>query len=293
MRDAFRSRFGQRAWSGCVLALMLVVAAVLAVGPAVALIRLAQAPAKPPDVDVELVLAVDVSLSMDPEEQRLQREGYIGALLDPEIMKAIKAGQHGRIAITYVEWAGPDIQIHLLPWTIIDSPASAAAFTTDLQAKEYSRYRRTSISAALAFAARLFEANPYRGTRRVIDVSGDGVNNSGPPLAAIRERILEDGIVINGLPIVLRPTMGYSSWDLPNLDKYYANCVIGGPGSFMIPITKPEEFATATRQKLLQEISSLPAVPRAIPAQLLPPPPDGPGSGGYDCTLLERGVRRW
>ena len=180
-------------------------------------------------VDVELVLAVDVSYSMDPEEQRLQREGYIDALLDPEIMKAIKAGQHGRIAITYVEWAGPDIQIHLLPWTIIDSPASAAAFTTDLKGKEYSRYRRTSISAALAYSTRLFESNPYRGIRRVIDVSGDGVNNSGPPLAAIRERILEDGIVINGLPIVLRPTMGYSSWDLPNLDKYYANCVIGGP----------------------------------------------------------------
>ena len=294
MRAASRSRFWQRGSMACATALLLFLAAALIVGPALAVIRLAQAPAKQIEVDVELVLAVDISLSMDPEEQRLQREGYIEALLDPEIMKAIKAGQFGRIAVTYVEWAGPDIQIHLIPWRIIDSPASAKAFITELKGKEYSRYRRTSISAALDYSARLFDANPYRGARRVIDVSGDGANNSGPPLGAIRERVLGDGIVINGLPIILRPTMGYSSWDLPNLDRYYASCVIGGPGSFMIPITKPEEFATATRQKLLQEISSLPLTPRVIPVQMLPSPPgEGAGAGEYDCTLLERGIRRW
>lgn len=250
-------------------------------------------------VDVELVLAVDISLSMDPEEQRLQREGYVAALRDPEILKAIRAGQHGRIAVTYMEWAGPDIQIHLVPWRIIDSRESAEAFVAELSSKDYSRYRRTSISAALDYAVRLFDDNAFRAGRRVIDVSGDGANNSGPALLPIRDRIIESGVVINGLPIILRPTMGYSSWDLPNLDQYYANCVIGGAGSFMIPITKPEEFATATRQKLLQEISGLTPEPKVMHAQLGPPPFEmptgalGPGQGGYDCALLERGIRRW
>ena len=255
-------------------------------------------------VDVELVLAVDISLSMDPEEQRLQREGYIAALRDPEIIKAIRAGQHGRIAITYMEWAGPDIQIHLVPWRVIDGRDSAEAFVAELAGKEYSRYRRTSISAALDYSAGLFDDKAFQSSRRVIDVSGDGANNSGAPLTPIRDRIIESGIVINGLPIILRPTMGYSSWDLPNLDQYYANCVVGGPGSFMIPITKPEEFSTATRQKLLLEISGvtpgLGGEPGILRTQLGPPPVGSPipgspqtGSGGYDCALLERGMRRW
>ena len=247
-------------------------------------------------VDVELVLAVDISLSMDPDEQRLQRDGYIAALRDPEIIKAIRSGLHRRIAVTYMEWAGPDIQIHLVPWRVIDSADTAEAFTRELAAKEYSRYRRTSISAALEFSQRLFDDNRFNGTRRVIDVSGDGANNSGPPLLPIRDRIVNAGIIINGLPILLRPTMGYSSWDLPNLDKYYASCVIGGPGSFSIPITKPEEFATATRQKLLQEISGInPPGPRVIPTQLGSPRlGQGPQvSEEYDCQLLERGIRRW
>ena len=295
MRNAIRSRLGQHGLThGLALALLLTVSAVILIAPAMAIVRLAQVPGKTIDVDVELVLAVDISLSMDPDEQRLQREGYIEALKDPEIHKAIRAGQHRRIAVTYVEWAGPDNQIHLVPWRLIDGPASAKAFVEELQSKEYSRFRRTSISAALEFSARMFGTSPYRGIRRVIDVSGDGANNSGPALGPIRERVLADGIVVNGLPIILRPTMGYSSWDLPNLDKYYASCVIGGPGSFMIPITKPEEFATATRQKLLQEISSLPAVPRVISTQMLPPAGNNQaGEGDYDCTILERGIRRW
>ncbi len=287
----------------------------LASGPASAIKqRLAQgAGGGPLRVDVELVLAVDISMSMDPEEQRLQREGYIAALRDPEILKAIRAGQHGRIALTYMEWAGPDIQIHLVPWRVIDGRDSAEAFTRELAAKEYSRYRRTSISAALDYSSRLFDDNRLNGTRRVIDVSGDGANNSGPPLLPIRDRIVQSGVVINGLPIILRPTMGYSSWDLPNLDRYYANCVIGGPGSFMIPITRPEEFLTATRQKLLQEISGItpptrfaagsPKEPHEPPRKSdgmivprkvqLSPFPSGPGDGEYDCQLLERGIRRW
>ncbi len=296
-----------------VLVSAIVVPAMLAlavVGQASAVkLRLAQAGGSgggstPIAVDVELVLAVDISLSMDPEEQRLQRDGYIAALRDPEIIKAIRAGQYGRIAVTYMEWAGADVQIHLVPWRVIDGRESAEAFIAELAGKEYSRYRRTSISAALDYSMRLFDDTAFRSARRVIDVSGDGANNSGPPLTQIRDRIVEAGVVINGLPIILRPTMGYSSWDLPNLDQYYANCVIGGAGSFMIPITKPEEFSTATRQKLLLEISGLTPAPRIMRTQLGPPPygipsPGSPqfgnpgGGGGYDCALLERGMRRW
>jgi hypothetical protein len=280
------------------LAVMLIVAAVL---PASALRqRLAQSGAGAPvAVDVELVLAVDISLSMDPDEQRLQREGYITALRDPEILKAIRSGRHGRIAVTYFEWAGPDIQQLLVPWRVIADRASVEAFIGELSAKNYSRYRRTSISAALEYAERLFDDGAFRSERRVIDVSGDGANNSGPPLEPVRERIVQSGIVINGLPIILRPSLTYSSWDIPNLDRYYANCVIGGPGSFMIPITKPEEFATATRQKLLLEISGITPEPRVIPTQFGPPPAYGPPPrpGGadpaFDCALMERGIRRW
>lgn len=270
---------------------LLLAAICLAAIPAAALKqRLAQNGAGPIAVDVELVLAVDISLSMDPEEQKLQREGYIAALRDPEILKAIRAGQHGRIAVTYVEWAGPDIQIHLVPWRVIDGARTAEAFIAELEGKPYSRYRRTSISAALDFSARLFEESGFQGLRRVIDVSGDGANNSGPPLMPIRDRIVASGIVINGLPIILRPTMGYSNWDLPNLDRYYASCVIGGPGSFMIPITKHEEFASATRQKLLLEISNIVPPAKIMPTQLAPP---GSAEGDYDCQMLERGIRRW
>jgi hypothetical protein len=241
-------------------------------------------------VDLELVLAVDVSLSMDPEEQRLQREGYIAALRDPGIVKAIQAGQNGRIAVTYVEWAGPSITLQTVPWRLIDGPSTAAAFTAELASRDYGRYRRTSISGALEFANRLFGTAGYRGLRRVIDLSGDGANNSGPELEPVRQKVLASGAVINGLPIVLRPTTTWTPWDVPGLDRYYANCVIGGPGSFMIPITRLEEFLPATRQKLLLEISGLPTQPRMLHAQHA----EGPkGEAPYDCTLVELSIRRW
>ena len=251
------------------------------------------------DVDIELVLAVDISLSMDQEEQRLQRDGYIAAMRDPVILKAIQSGPHGRIAVTYIEWAGPSVQVHLIPWRMIDGPASANAFVEELASKPTSRYRMTSISSALEFSVQQFGAGPYRGVRRVIDVSGDGANNSGPPITPIRDRIVESGVVINGLPILLRPTTTWSSWDVPDLDKYYANCVIGGPGSFMVPITSREEFSSATRQKLLLEISNILALPRTIPAQMRDRPDDGQPRGqgapgaNYDCTGVERNMRRW
>ena len=264
--------------------------ALLVVGPSAAF---AQAPA---DVDIELILAVDVSMSMDPEEQRLQRDGYVSAFRDPNIIKAIKAGPHGRIAVTYIEWAGPANQQQLLPWTLIDGAPTAETFIAELTSKPYSRYRMTSISSALEFANHQFGTGPYRGVRRVIDVSGDGANNSGAPLAPIRDQLVASGVVINGLPIIMRPTMSWSSWDIPNLDRYYANCVIGGAGSFMVPITTREEFASATRQKLLLEISGIMTQPRIIHAQANGPDDGQTGrqpNGKYDCTVVERNFRRW
>ena len=248
------------------------------------------------EVDIELVLAVDISMSMDPEEQKLQREGYIAALGDPAILKAIQSGPHGRIAITYIEWAGPQLQIHLVPWRVIDGAATANDFIAELGSKPYSRYRMTSISSALEFANAQFGAGGFRGARRVIDVSGDGANNSGAPITQIRDQIVDSGVVINGLPIVMRPTTTWSSWDVPDLDRYYANCVIGGPGSFMVPITTREEFSSATRQKLLLEISGIMTQPRIIHAQANGPDDGQTGrqpNGKYDCTVVERNFRRW
>jgi hypothetical protein len=236
-------------------------------------------------VDLELVLAVDVSMSMDADEQRLQRAGYVAAFRDPDVLKAIQAGTHGRIAVTYLGWAGPQALTVLVPWRLIDGRETAEAFVTELSSKEFSRHYWTSISAALVFSHRQFGQSEYRATRRVIDLSGDGVNNSGPALAPVREAILQDGVVINGLPILLKLTTAVTPYDAPDLDRYYNDCVIGGPNSFMIPIKRREEFATATRQKLLQEIAGDFSAPRLWHVQL------GPAEGKYDCLILERRLR--
>ncbi len=242
-------------------------------------------------VDLELVLAVDVSYSMDLEEQRLQRDGYVAALRDPQILKAIQAGQHGRIAITYIEWAGWTAQQIVLPWTMIDSAAAADAVATLLSAAPISRYRRTSISGALKFSGEQFRQGGFAGTRLVIDVSGDGPNNSGPAVETIRAELLGRGVTINGLPIVVKPGAAGSMFDIDYLDEYYAQCVIGGPGSFMIPIREKSEFASATRQKLLLEIAGDQPAPGVILAQFSPGAPATPmprERTKIDCRVGER-----
>lgn len=215
-------------------------------------------------VDLELVLAVDVSFSMDLDEQRLQRDGYVEALRDPEIIRAIQSGRYRRIAITYIEWAGWEIQQIVVPWTIVDGEATAEVLATKLSEAPISRHRRTSLSGAISFSERQFGSGNMRGARRVIDISGDGPNNSGPPVGKIRDDAVAKGIVINGLPIVLKPGGPGSMFDIEHLDQYYATCVIGGPGSFMIPIREKSEFSSATRQKLLLEIAGLEPEPRLI-----------------------------
>lgn len=242
-------------------------------------------------VDLELVLAVDVSLSMDMDEQRLQRDGYVAAFRDAEIWNAIAAGANGRIAVTYVEWAGQATQQTVLPWTLIDSPAAAQAFSDQLEATPISRARMTSVSGALIYSGRELENNPFRGTRRVVDISGDGPNNSGSPAQGVRDELVSKGIVINGLPILLKRDVPSGFFDIGNLDIYYTNCVIGGAGAFMIPVRTRAEFRTAIRRKLILEISDL--MPEQ-PAQWIPAQTSAQSSAEpIDCMVGERMWRHY
>jgi hypothetical protein len=236
-------------------------------------------------VDLELVLAVDVSLSMDIDEQRLQREGYVAAFRDPEVHKAIASGGHGRIAVTYMEWAGPPTQQVVMPWTVIASAQDAMAFADGLQVMPISRARMTSISTALQVSGRLFETSNVRGVRKVIDVSGDGPNNAGAPVVPVRDELVAKGIVINGLPVMVKLPQGF--FDLADLDRYYADCVIGGAGAFMLPIKERSEFLTATRRKLLLEIAGHEPPARVIRAQMQAP------EATSDCLVGEQQWRRY
>jgi hypothetical protein len=231
----------------------------LVVAALAAFIPLAGAAAKggPMTVDVELVLAVDISYSMDEEEQHLQREGYIEALQSDEFLKALKAGPNGRIAVAYMEWASSYDQRTVVNWTLIDSSQTARALATQLAGAPYRRASRTSISGAIDGAMRLFEGNGYDGARRVIDISGDGPNNNGRPVTQAREDALGQGVTINGLPLLIRPVR-IAYMDIENLDWYYEDCVIGGPGAFMIPVRGPEAFSEGTRTKLVLDIASAP-----------------------------------
>jgi Protein of unknown function (DUF1194) len=235
-------------------------------------------------VDVELVLAVDMSQSMDAGEHALQRSGYLAALSHPDVLGAIRSGIYGRVAIAYVEWGGSFAQAMAVPWTLIEDEASAGDFADALAARPIRTIRGTSISGALAFAASLFEDNGYEGLRRVIDVSGDGPNSSGGPVAPMRDAVLEQGLIINGLPIMLRQT-GYTPWSIPDLDLYYADCVIGGPGAFVLPVDDPSQLAEAIRQKLVLEIAGAP--PTLTPATATARPPR------IDCLIGEKLRQRW
>jgi hypothetical protein len=205
-------------------------------------------------VDVELILAVDVSGSMDRDEHQVQRQGYAAALRHPDFVKAVQAGGFQRVAITYVEWAGPGRQAVVLPWTAITGEAEALAVADHLAGSPVNFMRGTSISDALDYVLPLFDDNGFEGARRVIDVSGDGPNNMGPPIVPARDRVLAAGVTINGLPIMIRPSMrgapaGYG------LDSYYRDCVIGGPGAFVLPVRDASGMAEAIRQKLILDIA--------------------------------------
>jgi hypothetical protein len=217
-----------------------------------------------PSVDVELILAVDVSYSMDMDELAIQREGYAQAIVSKEFLQALKSLPNGKIAITYFEWAASSDQKIIIPWRLIDGPETADAVADEIMKTPIRRASRTSISGAIYFAMPLFDEDPYRGLRRVIDISGDGPNNDGLPIIGARDEALSKGIVINGLPIMVKEP-SYSTMDIDNLDFYYEDCVIGGPGSFVVVIKDREKFKEAIRAKLLLEVAGRTPERRIVP----------------------------
>lgn len=235
-------------------------------------------------VDVELVLAVDVSGSMDAHEQRVQRAGYVAALGHADFIAAVQRGSFGRIALTYVEWAGPGRLRELVPWTAIADEEDTALVAEVLAAASITRMRGTSISGALDHALTLFDGNGFEGTRRVIDISGDGPNNMGGPVEPARDRVLEAGITINGLPLMLRPSLRASS-ATPGLDDYFRDCVIGGPGAFVLPVHDIDEVVEAIRRKLVLDIAGLPEGEGTVHRVQAAPP--------VDCGIGERLRRNW
>jgi hypothetical protein len=213
--------------------------------------------ARAEEVDLELVLAVDVSTSIDEMEFALQRDGYAQAFLNPDVIAAIRSGPRGRIAVAYVEWAAADSQRLVVPWTVLSDAESGMLFAEEILAAPRSFRGWTSISGAIDFAMMTFATNPHSGTRRVIDVSGDGVNNSGRPAESARDDALTQGVTINGIVIMNDVPSAMSFWrtELP-LDDFYRERVIGGPGAFMMIVEDFTTFGHAIRNKLLREIAN-------------------------------------
>jgi hypothetical protein len=240
------------------------------------------------EVDLELVLAVDVSFSMSPEEQSLQRSGYVAALRNPAVAAAIQAGPLGRIAVTFVEWGGVARQI--VPWTLIDGQDAADRFAAQLDRQPISRLPFTSISRALAFGRTLLRTNEFVGERQVIDVSGDGPNNTEVPVAVARDRTVDEGIVINGLPIMLHGEHPSDRTYPTDLDTYYRNCVIGGGGAFMLTISSQDDFPSTILAKLLTEILNRP-VSSGIPAPRMSPIIKPTAIPSFDCLAYEMDCR--
>jgi Protein of unknown function (DUF1194) len=206
------------------------------------------------EVDVELVLAVDVSFSMDAGEQQVQRQGYLDAIRSKEFISAVESGMLGKVALTYVEWGGIGSHKITVPWRVIEDAKGAADFANELEAMPIIQISRTSISSAIQNSVQLIKNNAYKGMREVIDVSGDGPNNSGEPVEKARDMASAQGVVINGLPLLMdRADDGATPL---KLDAYYEQCVITGPGSFVIPVRGKEEFRGAIRTKIVREIAS-------------------------------------
>ena len=229
-------------------------------------------------VDVALVLAVDVSLSMDREEQMAQRQGYIDAIRHPAFHDAVRRGDNGRVALAYVEWGAPWDQRTTLGWTVIDSEAAAMAFAERLAGVPVVTSRGTSISGAIDHSVALLDVAPP-ADRRVIDISGDGPNNMGGPVLEARARAMAAGIEINGLPLMLKAHD--SIFSIPDLDIYYETCVITGPAAFVLPVTDVRQFTGAIRQKLILELAQASPAPRALVRS------------GTDCLIGEKLYQRW
>ena len=214
-------------------------------------------------IDLELVLAVDVSGSVSHDRFLLQQQGYVAAFRDPRLLQAIRTGAAQAIAVTMTQWTGPDLQLQVVPWTLIKDEASILAFAEAVEKVPRQLFSGgTSISGAIDHAIKLFAKTPFKGTRRVIDVSGDGANNRGRTAAEARDDAVRAGVVINGLPILVLE---------PYLDQYYWNNVIGGPNAFVIAVDTYGAFADAVVKKLIIEVSAGPVHGRTAAADLAPP----------------------
>jgi hypothetical protein len=233
-------------------------------------------------VDLALVLVVDVSFSMEPDEQDLQRHGFIEAFQSPEVHQAIRQGVLGRIAVIYVEWSGAFDQAIIGPWTVIGQPDDGLAFAERLSQSPIHRMGYTSISGVIDFGVRQLRQSGLQADRQVIDVSGDGANNTGRTVTLARDEALARGITINGLPIMLKEPRGY--WDIKDLDLYYRDCVIGGPGAFMVPARDKAQFREAIKTKIVREVAGL-----TDPAPLI----HFAQAGGADCRAGENARERW
>ncbi len=221
-------------------------------------------------VDLELVIATDVSRSIDWEEARLQREGIASAFRNPAVIRAIRSGFLRRIGVAYIDYSSRAFNKVVVDWTVIHDRASAEAFAARLLAAPLTFGRRTSISDAIEMAREMIETNAIEGTRRAIDVSGDGPNNHGRFVDEVRDATIARRITINGLPIVNERGVFGRRFHLPDLDKYYLGCVIGGPGAFLVVANSFEDFARAIRRKLILEIAgTAPRIDRASSAYLV------------------------
>jgi hypothetical protein len=205
-------------------------------------------------VDVALVLAVDVSLSMDEDEEKLQRRGYVQALADSRVIDAIRSGPNHAVAVTYVEWSSPTDQRVVVGWHVISDDASAKSFADELLRAPIKSGTTTSISSGVDFAVHLLQSTGFKAARRVIDVSGDGYSDYGRPIREARDGAVAAGITINGLP-VMNERPAWREKAPADLDQYYAQNVIGGPGSFSLVVKSLQDFGDAVLRKLILEIA--------------------------------------
>jgi hypothetical protein len=233
----------------------------------------AGAPARAGNVDLLLVLAADVSRSIDDGEFNLQRKGYAAALADPRVLKAITSGPNQAIALTFVEWSSAEEQKTVVDWTIVHDGEDAAVIAGQILAAPRSFLARTAIGAAIDFSMDRLNAAPTAGDRRVIDISGDGTSNAGRPVTEARDEAVAKGVTINGLAIInTQASPGFTTHTQPpgGLPNYYKENVIGGTGAFLLVVDNFETFADAMTRKLVSEIAGIPRndfavmIPRAI-----------------------------
>ena len=227
------------------------------------------AAARAETVDLLLVLAADVSRSIDDGEFQLQRKGYAQAVTDPRVLRAITSGRNHAIAISFIEWSGATDQFVVVDWTVIRDEEAAATVAATILSAPRSFLGRTSISAAIDFAVEHIAAAPFRADKRVIDVSGDGTNNSGRSITEARDQAIAAGVTINGLAIInTQANPGYAFHTQPpgGLPKYYEENVVGGPGAFLMQVESFDTFAEAITRKLVAEIATMPDTPKTASA---------------------------